>query len=338
MDEVNAELKLIRSNPDYIYLKNKRRTTQDNQKLDKFTREIARLEAKRAQLQGQPEIKQAVVVPREEALASRPNWRNQHQSVAWRNQYKFARQNWVKSDSGENVNALPISPIQSVLTSIPNPEPVVVSTKNIKQDIPVFVADRRLARDVQTVVKVEGGDRSRPSLPQHRKPREAPQARSVINVGAAPKPDRSRNEVRTTPVPQTTGTRAPVSREVRNIPKRVSPVRSITQRSNRPVGAVAKSDNGGPGGDLPKPKPIEISGAKPLIKNAGSSSKAVEERRAKQLEETMKEREDVSPETQETQETQETPSFNEFLDRITATAYDESLEALSDLDSDSIDL
>lgn len=85
----------IKGDPEFIRLKNKQRTVPENQRFQKYLREIAALE-KTSALGGNGDavpVKKPRKVASKEVFVPKPNWRNQTKSVAWRNQNKDISKN-----------------------------------------------------------------------------------------------------------------------------------------------------------------------------------------------------------------------------------------------------
>jgi len=80
------EITKIKNDPQYIRLKNKQRTVQENQRFQKYLREIAALENKVGSNVVEASTRKPKKVVSKEVFVTKPNWRNQTKPVAWRNQ------------------------------------------------------------------------------------------------------------------------------------------------------------------------------------------------------------------------------------------------------------
>jgi hypothetical protein len=89
----HEEILKIKQSSEYLNLKNKTRTNQDNQKYQKILRRIKTLELQDSSQHQQPKtitVQTQHKVQPQNKVVKRPNKRNQHKVIGWRNQEKWA--------------------------------------------------------------------------------------------------------------------------------------------------------------------------------------------------------------------------------------------------------
>ena len=109
LDNVEAEIEKIRSDPKYLTLKNRNRSQFDKDRFTKYTRRLKSLNVQRQELEKALQSDKSKSSPSERAgvtyVKRKPAWRNQRETVARNNQDRNVARNWVRDpDTGPDTS------------------------------------------------------------------------------------------------------------------------------------------------------------------------------------------------------------------------------------------